>query len=269
MSINSKTSKNNQPLLKAAVATGAALAIYAASYPTFSASISYRSVTVDGVKIACREAGAADKPTLLLPHGVPSSSRICDALMRKLGDRYHLIAPDCPGFGNSDAPAPADFTYTFDHLSEVVEKFTDAVGLHHYVWIMQDYGAPAGMRVAADRPDAIQGTIFQNGNVYLEGLGPMWEKRKAFWTDRAAHEQEVRDGQQSLPVTRGRYIGNDPDVHAYDPDLWMDEYAYLNRPGQGAIQANLIYDYQNNIAAYPAWQKWLHDHRLPTLVVWG
>ncbi|WP_394781670.1 alpha/beta fold hydrolase [Undibacterium sp.] len=249
---------------------GITLAVASAAASTASAApIAYRNVSIDGVNIAYREAGAVDKPALLLLHGLPSSSRMYDGLMRKLGDRYHLIAPDYPGFGNSDAPAPSDFVYTFDHLSEVMQKFTDTVGLNHYVLFMQDYGGPVGMRMAIARPCAVQGTVFQNANVYEDGLGPMWAKRKPFWADRAAHEQEVLDVHLSLAATRARHIGNDPDVEAYDPDLWVDEHAYLNRPGQAAIQSELIYDYQTNLASYPAWQKWLGAHRLPTLVMWG
>jgi pimeloyl-ACP methyl ester carboxylesterase len=245
----------------------AAQSIHAAERPT--PAVAYRNVTIDGVKIAYREAGSPDKPTLLLLHGVPSSSRMYDGLMRKLGDRYHLIAPDYPGFGNSDAPPPENFVYTFDHLSEVMQKFTAAVHVQRYVLFMQDYGAPVGMRMAAARPDAVQGMIFQNGNVYEEGLGPMWAGRKPFWNDRAAHELALQTAHLSVAVTRGRHLGTDPDVEAYDPDLWMGEYAYLNRPGQAAIQSALIFDYQHNLAAYPIWQKWLAAHQLPTLVVWG
>lgn len=234
-----------------------------------AASVSYRTVKIDGVDIAYREAGTPDKPTLLLLHGVPSSSRMYDALMRKLGDHYHMVAPDYPGFGNSEAPTPSQYRYTFDHLAQTMEKFTDAVGVQRYTLLMQDYGAPVGMRMAMARPQAVQAMVFQNGNVYEQGLSPMWEKRKPYWADRAAHEQQVIDNLQSLAVVRGRHLGTDPNVEAYDPDLWMDEYAYLNRPGQGAIQAELIYDYQNNIAAYPKWQAWLRQQQLPTLVVWG
>lgn len=258
----------NSLLAAAALIAGLTGTSAQAAQPSAPA-VAYRNVTIDGVKIAYREAGSPDKQTLLLLHGVPSSSRMYDGLMRKLGDRYHLIAPDYPGFGNSDAPSPENFVYTFEHLSEVMRKFTDAVHVQRYVMFMQDYGAPVGMRMAAANPAAVQGMIFQNGNVYEDGLGPMWATRKPFWNDRAAHEQAVRTAQLSLAVTRGRHIGTDPDVEAYDPDLWMDEYAYLNRPGQAAIQSELIFDYQNNLAAYPNWQKWLAAHQLPTLVVWG
>ena len=246
----------------------AAIALAAAG-AAHAAPIAYRTVNVDGVNIAYREAGKADKPTILLLHGVPSSSRMYDGLMRKLGDDYHLVAPDYPGFGNSDAPDAATYTYSFDRLAQVMQKFTDAVGVQRYVLVMQDYGAPVGMRMAVARPQAVRALVFQNGNVYEEGLGAMWAKRKPFWSDRAAHEQEVIAAHQSVAVTRARHIGTDPNVEAYDPDLWMDEVAYLNRPGQARIQADLIYDYQNNLAAYPQWQAWLKQHQLPTLVVWG
>ncbi|KAF1016411.1 MAG: Haloalkane dehalogenase 2 [Stenotrophomonas maltophilia] len=236
---------------------------------SMAAPVSYRSVTVEGVEIAYREAGDASKPTLLLLHGVPSSSRMYDALMRRLGSRYHLVAPDYPGFGNSAAPDPAQYAYTFDHLAQTMAGFTDALGLQHYTLFMQDFGAPVGMRLAIARPQAVQALVFQNGNVYEEGLGVMWEKRRPFWNDRAAHEADIIAAHQSVAVTRARHVGTDRDIQAYDPDLWMDEHAYLNRPGQARIQADLLYDYQYNLAAYPQWQAWLRTRQLPTLVVWG
>ena len=255
--------------MKTFAAAAAAASLALASAAASAAPVAYRSIAVDGVKIAYREAGDASKPTVLLLHGVPSSSRMYDGLLRKLGDRYHLVAPDYPGFGNSDAPDPANFAYTFDNLARTMHKFTDAVGVRSYVLLMQDYGAPVGMRMALKRPQAVQALVFQNGNVYEDGLGAMWAKRKPFWQDRAAHEKDVIAVHQSVAATRARHIGSDPDVEAYDPDLWMDEYAYLNRPGQARIQAELIFDYQHNLAAYPEWQAWLKQRRLPTLVVWG
>jgi pimeloyl-ACP methyl ester carboxylesterase len=234
-----------------------------------AAPVKYKTVQIDGINIAYREAGSPDKPTMLLLHGVPSSSRMYDGLIQKLGDQYHLIAPDYPGFGNSDAPDAHSFSYTFDNLSKVMTKFSEAIGIRRYVLFMQDYGAPVGMRMAIARPNAIQALVFQNGNVYTEGLGTMWEKRKPFWENRSEHEKEVIAAHQSVAVTKMRHIGSDPNIEAYDPDLWMDEYAYLNRPGQARIQADLIYDYQHNLAAYPDWQKWLKQQQLPTLVIWG
>jgi pimeloyl-ACP methyl ester carboxylesterase len=249
--------------------SAAGIALIAASASTGAAEVAYRHIDVDGVRIAYREAGDPSRPAILLLHGVPSSSRMYDRLMRELGDRYHLVAPDYPGFGNSAAPDPAQFNYTFEHLSQVMQGFTDRVGLQHYTLFMQDYGAPVGMRMATARPAAIDAMVFQNGNVYKEGLGAMWDKRKPFWADRASNEAAVIKVHQSVEATRARHIGTDPRVEAYDPDLWMDEWAYLNRPGQARIQADLIYDYQNNLAQYADWQGWLRQHRPPTLVVWG
>lgn len=231
--------------------------------------MTYRTIEIDGSKIAYREIGSHDKPAILLLHGVPSSSRMYEDLMKRLGNEYHLVAPDYPGFGNSDAPSPQDYTYTFDHLAKTIIKLTDTLKLDRYVLFMQDYGAPVGMRVAMARPQSVMGTIFQNGNVYEEGLGPMWEKRKAFWNNRDDFQAEVVKQQQSLAVTRARHLGTDPNIEAYNPDLWMDEHAYLNRPGQEQIQSDLIFDYQNNIAAYPIWQSWLRAHTPSTLVMWG
>ncbi|MGY2374422.1 alpha/beta fold hydrolase [Pseudomonas sp. SDO524_S393] len=241
----------------------------AASSGAAQARMAYRDVVVDGVKIAYREIGDPEAPAVLLLHGVPSSSRMYDALMRRLGGRFHLIAPDYPGFGNSDAPAPGQFSYTFDHYAQLMAHFTDAVGVKRYALFMQDYGAPVGMRLAMARPQAITAMIFQNGNVYSEGLGKMWETRKAYWENRAAHEAAIQTAHLSVELTRARHIGTDPDVSAYDPDLWHDEVAFLNRPGEAAIQMELIYDYRTNIAAYPAWQAWLRSHAPRTLVLWG
>lgn len=231
--------------------------------------MTYHQLNVDGVNIAYREIGNPDAPAVLLLHGVPSSSRMYDALMRQLGDRFHLIAPDYPGFGNSDAPAPDRFAYTFEHYGQLMAHFTDAVGLKRYTLFMQDYGAPVGMRLAMARPQAVTAMVFQNGNLYTEGLSKAWDVRKAYWADRGAYEAKLQAAHLSLEVTRQRHIGSDPDVTAYDPDLWQDEVAFLNRPGEGAIQMALIYDYRTNLEAYPAWQAWIRSHALPTLVIWG
>lgn len=231
--------------------------------------IQYRDVIVEGVRIAYREAGPPDAPAVLLLHGVPSSSRMFDGLVRLLGDRYRAVALDYPGFGNSEVPSRSKFIYSFEHLAEIVAHFTDALALDGFGLFMQDYGAPIGMRLALARPSAIQGMIFQNGNVYAEGLGEMWAHRRAYWADRAAHEAEIRATHLSLAATRGRHVGSDPRPEAYNPDLWMDELAYLHRPGIAEVQMDLIHDYRTNIESYPSWQNWLRVHHLPTLVIWG
>jgi pimeloyl-ACP methyl ester carboxylesterase len=229
----------------------------------------YRTVKVDGLSIFYREAGKPDAPTLLLLHGFPSSSRMYDPLLSRLSDRYHLIALDYPGFGHSDAPDAKDFSYTFDHLTEVTEHFIEAVGLKHYVLYVQDYGGPIGMRLAVQHPERIDALIIQNAVSHEDGLGPLWETRRAFWKDRTAHEAALRENFLSLASTRQRHVGSNPHPETINPDLWTDEFAFLSRPGEADIQTDLFYSYQTNVASYPQWQAWLKKHQPATLIVWG
>jgi pimeloyl-ACP methyl ester carboxylesterase len=231
--------------------------------------IYYRSVRVDGVSISYREAGRPDAPTILLLHGFPSSSRMYEPLLARLSDRYRLVAPDYPGFGHSDAPAAKDFSYTFDHLADITQHFTEALGLRHYVLYVQDYGGPVGMRLALRHPERVDALIVQNAVAHEDGLGPLWEKRRQFWKDRAANEAALRENFLSLAATRQRHVGSNPHPETIDPDRWTDEFAFLSRPGEADIQTDLFYDYRTNVASYPAWQEWLRKHRPPTLVVWG
>ena len=233
-------------------------------------SIRYDSIRVDGQDIFYRESGPKDAPTILLLHGLPSSSRMYQPLLESsLSENYHLIAPDYPGFGHSSWPNPKEFTYTFDALAKVMQDFADNLHLDRYTLFMQDYGGPVGFRMALLHPEKIQAMIIQNAVSHVEGLSPLWAVRRAFWEDRAAHEAEVRTNLLSLEATKKRHVGTSPDVSRYNPDLWVDEYYFLNQPGQADIQLDLFYDYQNNVKSYPKWQQWLRDQHPALLVLWG
>jgi pimeloyl-ACP methyl ester carboxylesterase len=229
----------------------------------------YRTIQIDGLSIFYREAGPKDAPTLLLLHGLPSSSRMFEPLFNRLSDRYHLIAPDYPGFGHSDWPDPKKFAYTFDHLAETMNHFTEALGLSRYTLYMQDYGGPVGFRMSLAHPDRIERLIIQDAVAHNEGLGAIWKTRRAFWADRSANESALRTNLLSMQTTRTRHVGSDPNVERYDPDLWTDEFAFLNQPGQIEIQSDLFYDYRTNVENYPRWQAWMREKQPRLLVIWG
>jgi pimeloyl-ACP methyl ester carboxylesterase len=231
--------------------------------------IFYRSVEVNGLSIFYREAGPKGAPVILLLHGLPSSSRMFQPLLARLAENYHLVAPDYPGFGHSDWPDPAQFAYTFDHIASVMTGFTEVLGLLRYTLYMQDYGGPVGFRMALAHPERVQAIVVQDAVAHNEGLGANWVTRRAFWEDRATHEEALRKNLLSLAVTRTRHVGDDPNVELYDPDLWTDEYAFLNAPGQAQIQSDLFYDYRTNVAAYPLWQAWMRKTQPKLLVLWG
>jgi len=230
---------------------------------------SYRTIQVDGLSIHYREVGSANAPTILLLHGLPSSSRMFEPLFARLRDRYHLVAPDYPGFGHSDWPDPKKFAYTFDHLAEVMNHFTEALGLKRYTLYMQDYGGPVGFRMVLAHPERAEALIVQDAVSHNEGLGENWKTRRAFWADRPAYESALRANLLSLATTRTRHLGDDPRVERYDPDLWTDEFAFLNQPGQADIQSDLFYDYRTNVDAYPKWQAWMREKQPRLLVIWG
>lgn len=229
----------------------------------------YRTVQVTGLTIFYREAGSPDAPTILFLHGFPSSSRMFETLFPLLSARYHLVAPDYPGFGYSDVPDPHRFDYTFDHLAAIMDSFTAAMGLRQYVLYMQDYGGPIGFRLAMAHPERVQGMIIQNAVSHIEGLSSLWNIRKAYWEDRAAHEEELRANFTSLEATKQRHIGTTSHPERVNPDTWVDEYAFLIRPGETQVQLDLFYDYRTNVESYSRWQQWLRDHQPRLLVLWG
>jgi pimeloyl-ACP methyl ester carboxylesterase len=232
-------------------------------------SISYRTVDIDGLNIFYREAGPANAPAILLLHGFPSSSRMWEPLLPLLADKYHLVAPDYPGFGHSSAPSPADFEYTFDNLARIVDGFTTKLAITNYVLFMQDYGGPVGFRLALARPERVRAIIIQNAVSHEAGLSPLWDARRKYWADPAREVESLKANFTSFEATRLRHIGTTPHPDRYNPDAWVDEYAFLCRPGQADIQAALFLDYRTNVASYPLWQKWLREVQPPTLVVWG
>lgn len=229
----------------------------------------YRSVQVQGLNLFYREAGSKSAPTVLLLHGFPSSSRMYDKLIPMLAVRYHVIAPDYPGFGHSDAPDPAIFSYTFGHLASVIEALTKQLGLQRYTLFMQDYGGPIGFRLALMHPERIHAMVIQNAVAHEEGLGPLWATRRQYWADRHAFADRLRANLISFEAAKQRHLGTDPHAELYDPDLWADESAFLSRPGQDRIQEDLFYDYRTNVASYPQWQAYLKAHQPPLLVLWG
>jgi pimeloyl-ACP methyl ester carboxylesterase len=231
--------------------------------------ILYRTVQIDGLTIFYRETGPKDAPTILMLHGLPSSSRMFQPLLTRLSDQFHIVAPDYPGFGHSDWPDPKQFAYTFDHIAAVMDDFTQALGLSRYTLYMQDYGGPVGFRMALAHPERVQALIVQDAVAHNEGLGKNWATRRAFWEDRAAHEEALRKNLLSMAATRTRHVGDDPNVELYDADLWTDEYAFLNSPGQAQIQSDLFYDYRTNVEDYPKWQAWMQKTQPRLLLIWG
>src|ERR1700744_4221362 len=252
-------------VLATALSTGAA---QAAPLPSTNATTTYHRVLVDGVGIFYREAGPENAPTIVLLHGFPSSSREFGTLIPLLATKYHLIAPDYPGFGLSDTPSPTTYTYTFDDLAQTISDLLEKLKLTHYTLYLHDYGAPIGFRIILAHPDQLHALITQNGNIYKAGLGAKWTKIAEYWADPKAHP-EVLNAFLSFDATKGRPLASTSHPDRYDPDTWNSEYADLSRPGQREIQADLLYDYRTNIASYPEWQVWLRNHQPPTLVVWG
>jgi pimeloyl-ACP methyl ester carboxylesterase len=233
-----------------------------------TATTSYHRVRVDAVEIFYREAGPKDAPVIVLLHGFPSSSREFDALIPLLATKYHLIAPDFPGFGQSEAPPPSSYAYTFDHLAETTGRFLDQLNINKCSFYLHDYGGPVGFRMMLARPDRVQALIVQNANAYQEGLGAKWATIAKYWADPEEHP-EVFDGFVSRAATEQRHTLGTSHPERYNPDSWTDEFAFLSRRGQREIQSALLYDYRTNVASYPAWQAWLRQHKPPTLVAWG
>jgi pimeloyl-ACP methyl ester carboxylesterase len=232
-------------------------------------AIEYRSANIDGLKIFYREAGAADAPALLLLHGVPSSSHMFRDLIPLLADRFHIIAPDLPGFGQSDMPARGKFAYTFDHLADVIDRFTEVIGLDRFAMYVFDYGAPTGFRIAVKHPERISAIISQNGNAYEEGLSEGWTPIRAYWQEPSQANREALRAFLTPETTRWQYIHGVANETMVSPDgLSLDNF-YLARPGADDVQLDLFGDYKSNVALYPVFQNYFRTYRPPFLAVWG
>ncbi len=232
--------------------------------------LTYHTTQVDGLKIFYREAGPKDAPTLVLLHGFPSSSHMYRELIPRLSDKYHVVAPDYPGYGYSDAPSPEQYAYTFDHLADTVDHFLDQQGISKYSIYIQDYGSPVGFRLATRHPERIQAIITQNGNAYDEGLSPFWaEFLYPYWKDpNPTNETKVRQ-LLTLDATKLQYLQGFRNPDDVSPDSYLFDQAKLDRPGNEKIQLALFYDYRNNPPLYPAWHKYLREKKPAVLVGWG
>jgi pimeloyl-ACP methyl ester carboxylesterase len=232
-------------------------------------TVKYRSVTVDDLKVFYREAGGEDAPALLLLHGFPSASHMFRDLIPLLADRFRLIAPDLPGFGQSDMPDRRNFTYTFDRIAGVIDRFTEVIGLNRFAIYVFDYGAPTGFRLAVKHPDRITAIISQNGNAYEEGLSEGWAPIRAYWRDSSQANRDALRSFLTPETTHWQYIHGVTDPTTVSPDGQALDNLYLARPGADEVQLDLLGDYKSNVALYPTFQNYFRTHQPPLLAVWG
>jgi pimeloyl-ACP methyl ester carboxylesterase len=231
--------------------------------------VAYRTADVDGFKVFYREAGPSDAPTLVLLHGYPSASHQFRELIPLLADSFHMVAPDLPGFGKSDMPARGDFTYTFGHLADVIDRWIEVLGLDRFALYVFDYGAPVGFRIATKHPERVTAIISQNGNAYDEGLSDAWNPIRAYWNEPSQANRDAIRAMVEPQTTIWQYTQGVPDVTRVSPDGYgLDNY-YLARPGADEIQLDLFLDYASNVALYPKFQEYFRTSKPPLLAVWG
>jgi pimeloyl-ACP methyl ester carboxylesterase len=229
----------------------------------------YHSTEVNGLKVFYREAGRPDAPKLLLLHGYPSAGHMFRDLMPQLADRFHVIAPDLLGFGQSDMPSRDSFSYTFEALTDVIEGFTDAVGLDRYALYVFDYGAPVGFRLAVRQPERVTAIVSQNGNAYEEGLSGGWDPIKAYWSEPTQANRDAIRLMVKPETTVWQYTHGVPDPASVSPDGYTLDNHYLTRPGADEIQLDLFLDYASNVDLYPEFQDYFRSHQPPMLAIWG
>ena len=231
--------------------------------------IRYRTADVDGFNVFYREAGSADAPKLLLLHGFPTASHMFRDLIPLLADRFHIVAPDLPGFGQSDLPPRENFNYTFDNIANVMDRLTEVIGLYRFAVYVFDYGAPTGFRLAVRHPERITAIISQNGNAYEEGLSEGWSPIRAYWKDPSPANRKALRAFLTPETTRWQYTHGVPDPTIVSPDGQNLDNFYLVRPGADEVQLDLLGDYKSNVALYPSFQEYFRTHKPPLLAVWG
>lgn len=230
----------------------------------------YHTITIDGVEIFYREAGDKSAPTLVLLHGYPTSSFQYRNLIENLSDRYHLIAPDYPGYGRSEQPAMDKFSYTFENISTLMEKLINTLEIKKYSLYLMDYGAPIGFRIAERNPMKIETLIIQNGNAYEEGLEVFWDPFKKYWINKEDQETiKMLSGFHSMDGLKWQYTHGVKNVALISPDNWESDMRHLTRPENNDIQLAMFYDYRTNVALYPKWQAYFRKYQPKTLIVWG
>ncbi len=235
-----------------------------------AAAVSYSSIQVDGLKIAYREAGDPKNPKLVLLHGFPAGSHQYRDLIRSLSGKFHVIAPDYPGFGESDIPDPASYHYTFDGISTVVEHFLQAKGFDHYGLFVQDYGGPVGMRIVGRNPRALDWLVIQNSNAYEVGFTAVWDGlRGALWKNRSPETEKPLEGFLTKEAIKGIYLHGAEKPELISPDNWESDAAYMQRPAAVRVNLDLFYDYRTNVDLYPKWQAFLRSNQPKTLIFWG
>ena len=231
--------------------------------------ILHKTIHVNGVEIFYREAGSKDSPTILLLHGYPTSSHMFRNLMKDLSDSYHLLAPDYPGYGNSEQPSMEKFAYTFDNMALIIEGFLEKLDVKKYSIYLMDYGAPIGFRIAAKYPERVEALIIQNGNAYDEGLLEFWDPIKKYWNDKTEENGKALEGFHSLDGLKWQYTHGVKNPEKISPDNWNIDLRHLMRDGNDKIQLAMFYDYRTNVPLYPGWQKYFRTYQPPTIIVWG
>jgi len=234
-----------------------------------SAVVRYHTVKVDGTDMFYREAGPKGAPVVLLLHGFPTSSHMFRNLIPALADRYHVIAPDYPGFGESASPDHKTFAYTFGHFADLMDGLVGQLGADRYAMYAFDYGAPVGYRLALKHPERVSALIVQNGNAYEEGLKAFWDPIKAYWADNSEARRAAIGFLVKPETAKFQYTDGMSDVSRISPDNWVHDQALLDRPGNKDIQLDLFKDYGTNVPLYPKFQAFFRDHKPPTLIVWG